>query len=107
VNLADISAERPWSTHVAYCCSKAGLVTATKGLAAAFAPRVRVNAVAPGIAVFPESYSQALRAKLVNQVPLKREGRPAEVARLVRFLVESADYITGEIISIDGGRHLV
>ncbi len=103
VNLCDIAAQRPWKDHLAYGCSKAGLEYATKALARALAPEIRVNGVAPGIAVFPEDYSDELRAELTARVPLKREGTPEEVARVVRFLVES-DYITGQIINVDGGR---
>ncbi len=63
--------------------------------------------MAPGIAVFPDRFSTALRRKLTGQVPLGREGTPREVARLVRFLVESGDYLTGQVIPIDGGRSLI
>lgn len=107
VNLADIAAERPWTTHLAYCSSKAALVAVTKSLAKALAPNVQVNAVAPGIAEFPAEYTIAQQAALVSKVPLKRAGAPQDVARTVRFLVESGDYITGEIIAVDGGRSLV
>ncbi len=107
VNVCDISADRPWPQHLAYCSSKAALVAATKALARALAPHVCVNGVAPGIAVFPESYPENVRRHLTSRVPLARPGSPEEVAVLVRFLVESADYITGQIILIDGGRSLV
>ena len=104
INLCDISSSKPWPAHLAYCSSKAALESLTRGLAKAFAPEIRVNGVAPGIAVFPESYGEALRNKLVDLVPMGRPGTPEEVALLVRFLAESADYITGQIIPIDGGR---
>lgn len=107
VNLSDISASKPWPGYLAYCSSKAALNAVTTGLAKAFAPTIRVNAVAPGIAVFPEDYDHALRKKLVDRVPLGREGTPQEVAKLIRFLCEDGDYITGQIIAIDGGRSLV
>lgn len=107
VNLLDASADRMWPNHLAYCASKAGLAAMTRGLARALAPDVRVYGVAPGIAVFPEAYDGELRERLTARVPLGREGTPGEVARLVRFLVESGDYITGETIRIDGGRHLL
>ncbi len=107
VNLCDISAERPWAKHLAYCSSKAALVALTKGLAKALAPQIRVNGVSPGIAVFPESYSPDLRRRLTEQVPLRREGTPEEIARVVRFLAETAEYITGQIIAVDGGRSIV
>lgn len=106
VNLCDISAENPWPGYLSYCCSKAALVALTRGLAKAYAPRITVNGVSPGIAEFPKEYPVEFRNKLIAQVPLKRAGTPDEVARLVRFLVESGDYITGQIIAIDGGRSL-
>ena len=107
VNLCDISARSPWPDHLAYCTSKAALEALTRGLARAMAPDVRVNGVAPGIAVFPDEYPEELRRRLIGKVPLGRPGTPEDVARLVRFLVESGDYITGQIIPIDGGRSLV
>ena len=107
VNLCDIAAERPWPAHLAYCVSKAGLVCLTKVLARAMAPHVRVNGVAPGIAVFPDEYSEETRQRLTRPVPLEREGTPEEVADLVRFLVSRGDYITGQVLDIDGGRGLV
>ncbi len=107
INLCDISADRPWANHLAYCASKAALVAVTRGLAKALAPAVQVNGVAPGIAEFPDSYSQELREQLIAKVPLRRAGTPEDIARAVRFLVESGDYITGQIIPVDGGRSVV
>ena len=104
VNLTDISADRPWSSHTAYCVSKAGLVCLTKALAKAMAPTVTVNAVAPGVAVFPDDYSDALRQRILRRVPLGRAGSPDDVARAVVYLVEDGDYITGTILPVDGGR---
>jgi len=104
VNLCDISIAHPWPDHLAYEASKAALATITKALARALAPSVRVNGVALGIAVFPESYSESFRESLVRRVPLGRAGTPEDVAGAVRFLVESAPYVTGEIIAVDGGR---
>lgn len=106
VNVCDIAAEQPWPRYLSYCCSKAALVALTRGLAKAYAPLIRVNGVSPGIAAFPDEYPPELRAKLISQVLLRRAGTPEEVARLVRFLVESGDYITGQIIAIDGGRSI-
>ncbi len=106
INLCDIAADRPWPGHLAYCASKAGLVAMTQALARELAPEIRVNGVAPGIALFPDEYDPELRETITRRVPLRREGSPGEVARLVRFLVESADYVTGQIIRIDGGRSI-
>lgn len=105
INICDISAERPWPGYVSYCASKAALVAITRGLALAYAPKITVNGVSPGIAVFPDEYPAPLRKKLVSRVPLGRSGLPEDIARAVRFLVEN-DYITGQIITVDGGRVL-
>ncbi len=102
VNFCDARSDRPSKHYLAYGPSKAGLDYATRALARALAPEIRVTGVAPGIAVFPEDYSRELRAKLVSEVPLRREGTPEAMAGAVRFLVE-ADYITGQIINVDGG----
>jgi pteridine reductase len=107
VNLCDISAERPWKGHLAYCVSKAGLVCLTKALARELAPAVQVNGVSPGIAAFPGDYDAETRQALVGKVPLGRAGSPEDVATTVRFLIEGGDYITGQIISVDGGRSIV
>jgi pteridine reductase len=106
VNMCDIAAERPWAGNLAYCASKAGLVAMTKALAKALAPEITVNGVAPGIAEFPDYYTEKTRRELIAQVPLQRAGTPEEVAKVVRFLVES-DYITGEVVASDGGRSVV
>ena len=106
VNLTDIVADTPWSNHLAYCASKAALVNLTQSLAKALAPAVRVNAVAPGIAVFPEHYDQSQRAALTAKVPMKRPGTPGDIARAVAFLCAGADYITGQVIAVDGGRSI-
>lgn len=107
INLTDILAERPIKRFAAYCASKAALVSLTRSLARELAPEITVNAVAPGIAVFPDGYDAALKAKLTNRVPMLRPGTPEEVARIVGFLVTEADYVTGQVISIDGGRSIV
>jgi len=106
INLCDIAADRPWPGYLAYCASKAALVCLTKALARALAPAVQVNGIAPGIAVFPEEYDEPTRQRLVDEVPLKRVGAPQDIARAVRFLVESGDYITGQILNVDGGRSI-
>ncbi|MCP4249450.1 MAG: SDR family oxidoreductase [bacterium] len=106
VNLCDIAADRPWPGYLAYCVSKAGLVCLTQALARELAPKVRVNGVSPGIAAFPDDYDASRRGKLIAKVPLGRAGTPEDVAEAVQFLV-SNDYITGQIIRLDGGRSLI
>lgn len=107
VNIADIHAERPMHGHLLYSVAKAGLVALTRGLAQEMAPQVRVNAVAPGVIVWPESEAwtdEEQRRKIVAHTLLKREGEPDDIARTVAFLIQDAPYITGQIISVDGGR---
>ena len=107
INLLDIAVNQPWSGHEAYCASKATLANATKTLARAWAPDVLVNGIAPGIAVFPDNYSDALRQRLIDRVPMARAGTPEEIAEAVAFLATSATYMTGQMIAVDGGRSLV
>ena len=104
VNIADIYGIFPLPHHLAYSVSKAALIAATRALAVEMAPEVRVNAVAPGIAVFPDGYDDAARERLLARTLLRREGGAAEIARTVRFLVESVDTVTGQVLTVDGGR---
>jgi pteridine reductase len=107
VNIADIHAERPMHGHLLYSTAKAGLVALTKALAQEMAPHVRVNAVAPGVIVWPETEAwldEEERRKIIAHTLLKREGDPDDIARTVAFLIQDAPYITGQIISVDGGR---
>ncbi len=107
VNLTDIHADIPLRHHLAYTVSKAALAAATRALAIELAPEVRVNAVAPGAALFPEGTDQDLRRRVIDRTLLRREGGAAEIAAAVRFLLEEAETITGQVLAIDGGRSLV
>jgi pteridine reductase len=104
VNMADTLSERPPAAYAAYCASKAALAGLTRSLAVELAPLITVNAIAPGIAIFPDAYDAATRERLVARVPLRRAGTPEDVASLVHFLVAEGDYITGQVIALDGGR---
>ena len=107
VNIVDIHAERPMHGHLLYSVAKAGLVALTKGLAQEMAPQVRVNAVAPGVILWPENggwEDEEKRRRIVAHTLLKREGEPDDIARTVRFLIADAPYITGQVIAVDGGR---
>lgn len=109
INIADIHAERPMHGHLLYSVAKAGLVALTKGLAQEMAPQVRVNAVAPGVILWPEGEAwsnQEQRRKIVAHTLLKREGEPDDIARTVAFLIGEAPYITGQVITVDGGRSI-
>jgi pteridine reductase len=104
VNLADWAGERPYNDYLPYCVAKAGLVCLTKALAKALAPEVLVNAVAPGPVLPPEDLGEAERQAIMRVTPLRRFGRPDDVARTVRFLAEEADFSTGALFMVDGGR---
>jgi pteridine reductase len=109
VNIADIHAERPMQGHLLYSVAKAGLVALTKALAQELAPQVRVNAVAPGVIVWPEQgdwENEARRQQIVAHTLLKREGEPDDIAKTVQFLLSQAPYITGQVIAVDGGRSI-
>lgn len=104
VNLLDISALRPYREHTAYSAAKAGLQAVTAGLAAEWAPHIRVNGVAPGAAIFPEDEPPALRAARLARTPLGRETGADAVADAVAFLVDGPPEITGIVLPVDGGR---
>ena len=105
VNIADLAGLEPWPTYVAHCASKAGVVMLTKALARALAPDITVNAVAPGAVLLPEDWDEAKRKHFAETTPLKRLGSAEDVAQAVIYLLE-ADYVTGEVLVVDGGRLL-
>jgi pteridine reductase len=106
VNMCDLLAERPWPEFLAYCASKAALVNLTLGLARELAPEVTVNGIAPGVVEWPPGYPEDQKEKYLKRVPLGRAGTPNDVANLVHFLATEGDYITGQIIRLDGGRSI-
>ncbi len=105
VNIADLSAFQPWPSFAHHSVSKAGLIQLTRILARALAPRIRSVAIAPGTVLPPDDYSVADRQREADRAVLGRIGSPEDVARTLIFLVES-DYITGETITVDGGRRV-
>lgn len=107
VNLHDAATLRPWPDHVAYMVSKGALDTLTRVLARALAPEVNVVGIAVGVAAWPEHYDESLRERLVARIPLRRAGSPADIAAAVHYVLRDGDYLTGTIIPVDGGRHVV
>ena len=105
VNILDWRALRPGPDHFPYTISKAGLAALTRGMAAALAPRIMVNGIAFG-AILPPSDGGDTTG-IIKDVPAKRWAEMAEVGAALRFLLEGPAYITGEIIHLDGGRHLI
>jgi NAD(P)-dependent dehydrogenase (short-subunit alcohol dehydrogenase family) len=104
--LADIAADRPWRGYLPYCVSKAGVVALTRALAKELAPRIQVNAIAPGTVLPPASFGTEQRERLVRRIPLGRLGSPQDVVATALFLLEGTDYITGAVVPVDGGRGL-
>jgi pteridine reductase len=107
VNILDVGgAMRAWKGYAHYCSAKAGLAMLTRCLALELAPGVRVNGVAPGTVLFPESYDEGQRREILEKIPLGREGSPRDIAQAVLFLVAGGGYVTGQILAVDGGRSL-
>ncbi len=104
VNISDHMGFEPWPDHVPHGVSKAGVAALTHALAAALAPRVRVNAVAPGFVLAPEGTTAAQRRAFAADTPLGRLGTPGDVADAVLYFATAA-YVTGEVLFVDGGRH--
>jgi pteridine reductase len=108
VNLADIHGLRPLQDHVVYSVAKAGLVMLTRALARDLGPEVRVNAVAPGAILWPEGgLDEVTRQRILSRTALKRQGEPEDVARAVTYLTRDADYVTGQVLPVDGGRTVI
>jgi len=99
--VASLGGLRAWPSHLAYCASKAALLMATRCLALALAPQIRVNAVAPGI-LEPPGAEETVRRK----IPAGRFGTHAEAVEAVLYLLGSAAYTTGDVLRVDGGRAL-
>ena len=106
INIADVAGELIWQAYVPYSVSKAALIAVNRGLAKAFAPDIQVNAVAPGPVLFPDYYTEEQKQAAIDRTLLKRAGSPQDIVNAVMFLIEN-DYITGEIIHVDGGRHII
>jgi pteridine reductase len=106
VNLADLAGLEPWSGFAAHSISKAGVVMLTRVLALSLAPEVTVNAIAPGAVLVPENYSVEERERLARSTPLRRLGSPSDVVAALLYLLEGGDFVTGEVLVADGGRHI-
>jgi pteridine reductase len=104
VHITDVGAERAVSHCAHYSVSKAALLMLTRALAVELAPHVRVNAVSPGTVAFPEYFDAATREAVVQRIPMGREGSVEDVARAVVFLAREAPYMTGQVVTVDGGR---
>lgn len=107
VNIVDIHADRPLKLYPVYSIAKAGLVMMTKAMATELGPEVRVNAVAPGAILWPEhDMDEAVKNKILSRTLLKRQGSPSDIANAIIYLVRDAGYVSGQVITVDGGRSI-
>lgn len=106
INMVDIHAARPLKAHTLYCMAKSALVTMTQSLALELAPNIRVNGIAPGAILWPDtSMNEQDKQQILDQVPAARLGTMQDIAHAIKFLIE-ADYVSGQIIAVDGGRSI-
>ena len=105
VNVADLAAFERWTGYPVHVISKAGVIAMTELLAKTLAPKIRVNAVAPGAVLLPDDWDEAQKERLVRSTPLGRLGTPDDVVAAVVHLLER-DYVTGETLVVDGGRRI-
>lgn len=104
VNISSLGGLRPWANHAHYCASKAGVIMLTKALAIGLAPKIAVNSVAPG--VIPFNDVDATMERMIDRTPMGKAGRPQDVADAVHFFLTAPDFITGQVIAVDGGLSL-
>jgi pteridine reductase len=105
VNIADLAAFENWPAYIPHSISKAAIVKMTSALARVLAPEIRVNAIAPGAVLLPETWEEESEEHLIASTPLQRLGSPDDVVDALLYLLKS-DFVTGETIIVDGGRHI-
>jgi NAD(P)-dependent dehydrogenase (short-subunit alcohol dehydrogenase family) len=103
INMGSLGGLRPWATHAHYCSSKAALHMLTKVMAKALAPEIAVNAIAPGMIDLGEKSAAAFMRRMAKQTPMQRNGRGEEIAAAVLFFATAPQFITGQILAVDGG----
>jgi NAD(P)-dependent dehydrogenase (short-subunit alcohol dehydrogenase family) len=106
INITSLGGLQAWPSYAHYCSSKAGAIMLTRCLAKALAPHVRVNSVAPGTILFPEEERTPKLKKIIRATPLQKPGSPQDVAEAVLFLLTRSDFITGQILAVDGGKSI-
>jgi NAD(P)-dependent dehydrogenase (short-subunit alcohol dehydrogenase family) len=103
INMGSLGGLKPWATNAHYCSSKAALHMLTKVMAKALAPEIAVNAVAPGMIDLGEKSAAGFMRRMARQTPMRRNGRGEEIARAVLFFATAPQFITGQILAVDGG----
>jgi NAD(P)-dependent dehydrogenase (short-subunit alcohol dehydrogenase family) len=104
VNISSLGGLRPWAVHAHYCASKAGVIMLTRALAKAFAPGITVNSVAPGVIPFEDIDATGL--EMIERTPAGRGGTPEEIADAVVYFLKASNFVTGQILAVDGGLSL-
>jgi 3-oxoacyl-[acyl-carrier protein] reductase/pteridine reductase len=107
INMGSLGGLRPWATHAHYCSSKAAVIMLTKVMAKALAPEIAVNCVAPGMIDQGEKSAAAFFTKMKQKTPMKRNGAAEDVAAAVMFFATAPRFITGQVLTVDGGLELV
>ena len=106
INLSSLGGLEAWPSYTHYCVSKAGVVMLTRCLARALAPHIRVNSVAPGTILIPGEEQSRVPEKVIRTTPLQKAGRPEDVAEMVLYLATRGEFITGQVLAVDGGKSI-
>jgi len=107
INITDVAGISPWPEFIPYSASKAGLIAVTKGLAKALAPNIQVNAIASGTILMSEGATEEYKNEIKDSTLLKKLGTPEDIVNTAIFLLKGSDFMTGEVVVVDGGRLLV
>ncbi len=106
INISSLGGLQAWPGYMHYCSSKAGVIMLTRCLAKALAPHIRVNSVAPGTILFPDEERTPMIESVIRATPLKQAGRAEDIAQMVLFLATRAEFVTGQIFAVDGGKSI-
>ena len=106
INIGDTSGLNIWKQYIPYSITKSGIIAMTKGLAKALAPEVLVNCINPGPVLLPDYFGESETNQALNKTLLKKAGSPSDIAQTVKYIIEGTDYLTGNIINVDGGRSI-
>src|ERR1017187_6194659 len=106
INISSLGGLQAWPSYMHYCASKAALISLTRTLAKALAPTIRVNSVAPGTILFPQEKRDARIRNVISTTPLRKAGSAKDIAHTVLFLATQSEFITGQVIAVDGGKSI-